>query len=197
MQLQTLIFIGRSGCGKGTQVSLVKEYIKKNDLKNQEIFSLETGQKFRELIEGNSFTSKISRDIYNSGELQPAFLAIHIWSHILIEDLKEDCHIILDGTPRTYSEAIVLDSVIDFYKRHKPTVVYINVSREWAKKRLKERSRFDDTDEVIEKRLNWFEKEVTPALEHLRNVNLYNFIEVNGEQSIEEVQKEIIDKIFI
>ena len=28
MNLQTFIFIGRSGCGKGTQVALLQEYIK-------------------------------------------------------------------------------------------------------------------------------------------------------------------------
>jgi hypothetical protein len=29
MELQTFIFIGRSGCGKGTQVALLQEYMKK------------------------------------------------------------------------------------------------------------------------------------------------------------------------
>ncbi len=196
MELQTIIFIGRSGCGKGTQATLLKEYIKNNDTENREIFSLETGAKFREMIEGPSYTSNLSKKIYDSGELQPAFLAIHIRSHILIEDLKENCHIVLDGTPRTYPESIVLDSVMNFYGRSKPTVLFINVSRDWSKERLAGRARTDDTSEGVEKRLNWFDKEVTPALNHLRDIGLYNFVEINGEQTIEDVHKEIIQKLF-
>jgi len=183
MELQTLIFIGRSGCGKGTQATLLKDYIKQNDSEKRELFSLETGAKFREMIEGDSYTSHLSKKIYDAGELQPAFLAIHIWSHILLGDLKENSHIVLDGTPRTYPEAIVLDSVMNFYQRVKPTVIYINVSRDWSKERLSARARFDDTESEVEKRLNWFDKEVTPALNHLRDIGIYNFVEINGELS--------------
>lgn len=196
MDLQTIIFMGRSGCGKGTQVALLKDYIKQNDSENREIFSLETGAKFREMIEGDSFTSKLAKEIYSNGDLQPAFLAIHIWSHILIESLKEKNHIILDGTPRTYPESVILDSVMGFYKRVKPVVVHINVSRNWSKERLMERARFDDTEEGVEKRLNWFDNEVVPAMNHLRDSSIYNFVEINGEQTIEEVHKELIQKIF-
>lgn len=196
MQLQTIIFIGRSGCGKGTQAKLLKEYISKNDTENREIFSLETGAKFREMIEGESYTSKLSKEIYNNGELQPAFLAVHIWSHILLEDLEENNHIVFDGTPRTYPEAVVLDSVMNFYKRQNPTIIFLNVSRDWSKKRLLERARFDDTTEEVEKRLNWFDKEVMPALNHLRDIGIYNFLDIDGERSIEDVQKEIIQKVF-
>ncbi len=196
MELQTIIFMGRSGCGKGTQVALLKDYINQNDSENREIFSLETGAKFREMIEGDSFTSKLAKEIYKNGDLQPAFLAIHIWSHILIESLKENNHIILDGTPRTYPEVVILDSIMGFYGRVKPTVVYINVSRDWSKERLTERARFDDTKEGVEKRLNWFDNEVVPAMNHLRESEIYNFIEINGEQTIEDVHKELIQKVF-
>jgi hypothetical protein len=49
MKLQTFIFIGRSGCGKGTQVALLQEYIKTRDHKRP-ILYIETGERFRNLL---------------------------------------------------------------------------------------------------------------------------------------------------
>ena len=49
MELQTFIFIGRSGCGKGTQVTLLQEHFKKQDHKRH-IFYIETGERFRQFI---------------------------------------------------------------------------------------------------------------------------------------------------
>ncbi len=104
---QTFIFIGRSGCGKGTQADLLKEYLEKN--RSNSVFYLESGARFREFISQNSFTANLSREIMKSGGLQPAFLAIHIWSHIMIEQMNEGKHLIIDGTPRLLDEAKILD----------------------------------------------------------------------------------------
>ena len=38
--------------------------------------------------------------VMKKGKLQPAFLAIHIWSHLLIEQMDKDKDLIVDGTPR-------------------------------------------------------------------------------------------------
>ena len=45
----TFIFIGASGSGKGTQVALLKEYIKKKDPETP-IFYVQTGEYFREFV---------------------------------------------------------------------------------------------------------------------------------------------------
>ena len=44
---QSFIFMGRSGCGKGTQAKLLMEYLKKID-PARDIFYLETGAGVRE-----------------------------------------------------------------------------------------------------------------------------------------------------
>ena len=54
MELQTFIFIGRSGCGKGTQVTLLQEHIKKQDHKRHILFYIETGERFRQFIKEHS-----------------------------------------------------------------------------------------------------------------------------------------------
>ena len=195
MSPQTFIFIGRSGCGKGTQADLLQKYIKTQD-PGREIFYLETGSRFRDFIKGDSLSSKLSLDISHRGDRQPDFLAVWMWAHLFVENLKGNEHVIIDGMPRSINEANVLDSAIRFYNRVPAYVVYLNVSRSWAEDRLQSRGRADDQHkDGIKRRLDWFETDVVPAVEHLRQHSEYRFFDINGEQPIEEIHKEIIKKI--
>ncbi|MDO8572905.1 MAG: nucleoside monophosphate kinase [bacterium] len=197
MSPQTFIFIGRSGCGKGTQADLLQKYLKTQD-PGREIFYLETGSRFRDFIKGDSLSSKLSLAISQEEKLQPSFLAVWMWSHLFIENLKGNEHIISDGTPRSVDEARVLDSAIRFYDRMPAYVVYLNVSRSWAEDRLQNRGRADDQNkDRIKKRLDWFETDVLPAVNHLREHPEYRFLDINGERPLEEVHKEIIKNIKV
>ena len=113
---QTYIFIGRSGCGKGTQIDLLAEKLKK-DSSEIGINHISLGQDLRKFWEGDTYTHKLSKEILEAGELQPEFLVVYLWGKDLIEDMNEKDHLILDGTPRRLNEAEVLDSAIRFYKR--------------------------------------------------------------------------------
>lgn len=194
MNPYTFIFIGRSGCGKGTQAELLKKYLEEKDPQG-EVFYLETGERFRKFITGESHSSKLSRAVYESGERQPDFLAIWMWAHILVESFKGTEHLIIDGSPRHYAEALAMTTALKFYGR-KAYVVYINVSRGWSEEKLMSRGRFDDVDEAkVKKRLDWFERDAMPAVEYFRFASEYTFIDVNGEQSIDAVYKEIMDAV--
>ena len=74
-------------------------------------------------------------------------------------------------------------------------MVYINVSRERAFDMLKKRARGDDTDGSIKRRLDWFDENVLPAIKYFQNNPYFQFIEVNGEQTIDEVHAELMGKI--
>ena len=192
---QTFIFIGRSGSGKGTQAELLMDYLKSKAPESQ-IFYLESGQKFREFFAEDNFTTRLAEEIYNKGGLQPEFLAVWLWSSALVKNIKEDTTLVLDGTPRKLHEAHILDSALKFYKRGKPSVIYINVSRGWAYDRLKNRGRSDDVSERdINKRLDWFDSDVVPALSFFRDNPDYNFYDIEGEQTIEKVHNEILFKL--
>jgi adenylate kinase family enzyme len=193
MDLQTIIFIGRSGCGKGTQVGLLKDVLKEKD-SEREILHLETGIKFREFMLGDNYSHKLSNEIYKRGERQPDFLAISFWADFLVENLKENEHLFCDGICRSFPEAMIFTTAVDFYKR-KVKVIHINVSREWSRDRLLARGRGDDDSLGIEKRLDWFEKDTNQAVEYFKSNNQYSFLEINGEQSIEDVHKEILQKL--
>ena len=187
---QTIIFIGRSGCGKGTQARLLENYLKEN------VLYLETGTKFRDFIKGDSFSSKLSQKVYENAGLQASFLAIYFWAKFLIENMKGGEHLIIDGTPRYLEEAETLTTAMKFYGRT-PAVLYLNVSKKFSETHLRSRGRIDDLkEEDIQKRLKWFEESVMPAILYLKKEKTFRFLEINGEQSIEEVHKEILSKAF-
>jgi adenylate kinase len=195
MNLKTFIIIGRSGCGKGTQAKILETFLKNEDA-GRKIFHLETGARFREFIKGTGYTSKLALQVAETGGRQPDFLAVWNWAHLMLEELEGNEHMIIDGTPRSYEEALVLDTAMTFYGRLRPTVIYLDVSREWSKDRLLSRAnkegRSDDQSEIkVKKRLDWFETEVMRAVKFFEQSNGYRFIHVNGEQSIEEVAADI------
>ena len=199
MESRTFIFIGASGSGKGTQVKLLQQYLEKNDPKIP-IFWLQTGQYFRDFVKGDTYAATIARKAQEEGSRQPDFLAMWIWSDIFVKNLKGHEHLIVDGSPRSLNEAQNLDIAMKFFGRKMPTVVYINVHRRWSREHLldraKKENRLDDTAESIEKRLTWFDNDVKPAIEYYRRDRDYNFVEINGENSIEEVNREILSKVF-
>lgn len=192
MDSQAFVFFGRSGCGKGTQAKLLADFLKKN---GRVVLSIETGSVFRELIKGESLTSKNIQNIIKDGHLIPVFLPIWIWTDFMIKNFTGKEDMILDGVCRRFEESVALHSAFDFYKIKKPIIILMNVSKEWSYTRMMERKRADDTPEKIKNRLDWYEKDVLPSIEYFKNKPEFNFIEINGEQSIEDVHKEIIKKL--
>lgn len=192
---KTLLFIGRSGAGKGTQAKLLVEYLKKQG-NDTPVYYLETGAHFREFIQGDSYTSVRAKNIYDKAERQPDFLAIWNWADILVKNFTNSMHLVMDGMPRSLNEAIMLRSALDFYDIKDPYVIYIDVSPEWSRERLKERHRFDDKgDEEIEKKIAWFDHDVLPAIEYFKKDSFYTYLDIQGEQSIEKVHADLVSKL--
>ena len=197
MNTQTIIFIGRSGCGKGTQADLLQEKLREKTPVTP-IFYLETGERFRDYIKLDTYSSNLSKDIMDKGGLQPEFLAVWNWSSLFIEKMKGDEHLILDGTPRKLDEAEVLDSAMRFYKREKPFVIFLDVSKEFSIARFKDRGRADDKSlHAIEERMKWYEEHVVAAVRYYWQNDSYRLLHINGEQSIENVHAEIVSKMGI
>ncbi len=193
--LITAIFIGRSGCGKGTQAEL---FIKKLQDREAEIpvLYLETGARFREFVAGESFSARRSREIMARGELQPSFIATWIWAGELINRLTGKEHLVIDGSPRKLGEARNLASALSFYERpSRPLVFHLNVSRGWSRERLVSRGRIDDNLADVEKRLDWFEAEVAPVIEFFKNDERFRFEDVDGERPIETIHADIISRL--
>jgi len=194
MKQQSFIFIGRSGCGKGTQIELLIDHLKKID-PEREILNIYTGEEFRSFIGGQSVTQKLAKDVYDKGGLMPEFLTVNMWTKPLIEGYNGNQHIIFDGTPRKYHEAGVLHSMFGFYGIGKPFVINIDITPAEAMKRLLLRKRLDDSEEDIKRRLDWYESDVTQTVDFYRDNPSYNYIQVEGERSIEAVHEEVVKRI--
>jgi len=191
---QTFIFFGRSGCGKGTQLKLLRDYLNKED-ENRKHFAFSTGDGFREFFGKNTYASNISKDITAEGKLQPLFLTISLWGNAFLNNLEEDNHVFIDGYPRRQEEAVVVDGALKFFNRNDVIILDFDVSRETSKKRMLLRGREDDTEANAETRLDWYDRDVTPAINYLKNQSGYTYISVDGERGIEEIHEEIIKKI--
>ncbi|PIP73303.1 MAG: hypothetical protein COW88_02470 [Candidatus Lloydbacteria bacterium CG22_combo_CG10-13_8_21_14_all_47_15] len=198
MELPTYIFIGRSGCGKGTQAALLSDELKKR-APEREMLYLQTGALIRDFKAGENYSARRMNDIYMTGGRQPSFVAVNMWSNFFfkhIDDAKPQM-LIADGTPRTLAEAEMLHRAFDwFYDIPEPTVIYLNVSNEWAIERLLGRGRMDDNKQDVAERLKWFETDVLPAVQYYRDNKYYRFFEVSGERSIEDIHQDIISRVF-
>lgn len=191
---QTFIFFGRSGCGKGTQLKLLREYLNKED-SNRKHFAFSTGDGFRDFFSKNTYASNISKEITAQGKLQPLFLTISLWGNAFLNNLEEDNHLFIDGYPRREEEAVIVDGALKFFNRENVIILDFIVSRETSKQRMLGRGRYDDTPENTEIRLDWYDKDVTPSITYLKNQPGYIYIPIDGEGAIEKIQEEIINKI--
>lgn len=194
MKKQVYIFIGQSGSGKGTQVDLLKKKIESID-KGSNIFDLETGSIFRELIAGTTYTGVLTKKMIEEGKLPPSFLGVHAWSHSIIYNYTGDQHVFMDGTPRVPEEVSALCSTFDFFDWN-PHVFFIDVGDDWAYDRLKARGREDDKDEAdIWGRIQWFHESVVPAINLLKESPRVTYHSISGEQSIEKVHRDICHEL--
>ena len=121
------------------------------------------------------------------------WFASSLWVHQIDNCLKDEEILILDGAARQPKEAELLDEVMEFISRPKPIAIILNISEEESKNRLLKRKRPDDTQESISRRLSWFNANATAAIEYYREKG--RLIEINGEQTPEEVFKELENKL--
>lgn len=190
MQPQTFVFFGQVGSGKGTQVKLLLDFLKGRD--GRESVYAGTGDGFRKLIETDNYTAGLVKEYVHNGVLVPDFLTDAVFVNILIPNLSSEKNLIADGYPRTSSQSIVFEEMMKFFKRDEIKIIYIELSEEEAMKRNLLRGRHDDTKEGLIKRFNEYKNKVVPAMNYFKDKEGYEIHTINGEQSIEDVHKDII-----
>ncbi len=185
---KTIIVIGRSGSGKGTQVEILAKALAAHG----PVARVESGARFRRFFETASHAAALARKINDEGGLQPQFLSVWAWTSELVDKVAPETILLMDGMPRRVSEAGVLEEALEFFGRADAAVVYLDVSREWAVERLIGRGRADDLERAdIEARMDWFERDVLPVMDFYRAHPRHKFIDIRGEQPIEDVAADI------
>ncbi len=183
-----LIIFGPPGAGKGTQADFI---VNKFDL-----HQLSTGQVLRNEIKNKTeLGSKIS-SIINSGSLVSDDIVKKLVENF-ISDKKYKNRLIFDGYPRNLTQAKTLNELLSKYKQKVDLVLKLSVSLETIKKRILERQtlekRADDNEETAIKRYKTYEKSTEPVIEYYKKLNLLKV--VDGERSIDQINKEISDII--
>ena len=192
---RVFLLIGRSGCGKGTQAKLLIKYLKDNNF--AETLYVYTGERLRNFAEKEeNFAARLAKSKMKDGDLLPSFLAVWLWSGALIEGIDENNIVIMDGSPRTLLEALMTDDAMEFYGRSNVVPIFLETSEEWSTQRLLGRGRSDDSLKSIKKRMAYFEKSVVPIIDYYEKESKHKLIKVNGEQSVEDVHQEILEKVF-
>lgn len=197
MKPHTVIFVGPQGSGKGTQVGRLGSRLKSND-PTRRVVDIQTGRRFRALAaKEENYTEKSVANTIDTGAFQPLFLSVVLWGDAFLHHASPECHLLIDGFPRTVEEAIVLESALSFYERSEVTIVFLDVSEEEVRARMKARARKDDTDEAIEIRLRGYREQTLPVAEYYEKRPNTRTVHIDATRSIDEVAQSIVETLGV
>ena len=179
-----VLLLGVQGAGKGTQAKRIAS--------DYGLAHIATGEMLRDAIAEGSELGRRVQPILESGELVPDDLMIELIRERLQSEDAEN-GFVLDGFPRTMTQAEALDSMLADVGRPLSVVFVLQVPDEVAVERLhrraEEEGRADDTPEAIEKRLELYHRETKPLVGHYRVLG--NLVGIHGDRPENEVFAEI------
>jgi len=204
-----LILLGAPGSGKGTQSS---------KLKKAGWVHVSTGDLLRSEIAKESELGKKVKSVMDAGQLVSDELVVELLKSNLNLDSNK---YIFDGYPRNHKQANTLDGIL---KGHDYIAVYFKVNLDILVERITNRrttkngkniynlktnppkvdgvcdvtgdaliQRDDDKEDVVRERMNVFEATIDPILDFFNNNN--DLIVVDADQSLDQVYKQILDKL--
>lgn len=189
----TFNFFGIQGSGKGTQIELLKDYLKSKS--SQDILYVYPGGEYRKQIESANNVGNLIKESMANGELQPDFLTTTLVTNILTDSPVIGKNLVFDGYPRSTVQSQSFEEIMRFLKRGKVIMIYIELTKEEAMRRNKLRGRFDDSEESLNKRFGWYFDNVIPAMNYFKDKEGYELITINGDQSVENVHSDIISAL--
>lgn len=209
----SIIIIGPQGSGKGTQARKLTGGLG--------FYHFSVGDALRNIAkQPTKLGREVDEVINKKGGLVPFELVIETTAAV-IEKIPASQGIIFDGTPRRLQEIEPFNALMKKAGRKITHVFFIDVPKAESIKRLSKRRicelngeqinmivddvkaledckkkggqviyREDDKPAAIEKRLSWYEEQTKPVLDYFASQG--QLIKINGDQSIEDVHKEIM-----
>jgi len=164
MKYKAILLFGAPGSGKGTQGKILGSI--------PGFFHSATGDIFRSL-DLQSEMGRVFWEYSSRGQLVPDEFTIKVWKqYVAGAEMINIFHphteiLVMDGIPRTTQQAELLDDTLDVLK-----VIYLVCSDlskmvERLRRRALKENRIDDAnDSVIRKRLEVYERDTRPVLDH-------------------------------
>jgi adenylate kinase len=179
-----LVFMGPPGSGKGTQAKRLVE--------QKGWTQLSTGDLFRQHIAKGTALGVNAKRYIDKGEYVPDELTVDMVRQRLRE-IPPATRILFDGFPRTVAQADALDRLLGEFGRGVDSVIFLHVPREELMQRLvkrgSEQGRSDDTPEVISKRLDVYEAQTRPVVDHYERGGILRF--VHGVGSVDDIAERV------
>jgi len=201
-----IILLGPPGAGKGTQAKSISN--------KYSIPHISTGDIFRKNISENTPLGIEAKSYMDNGQLVPDEVTINMVKDRL---QQEDCKqgYLLDGFPRTVSQAEALQDFLESRNESLDTALLIEVPIDFILERMTGRrvcpscgasyhikfnpavngkcelcgsdvvQRKDDTEETVKERLDVYEKQTQPLIDFYKDKNLLST--VDGTQAINKV----------
>ena len=200
-----ILLMGPPGAGKGTQAErLIRDY---------GIPQISTGDMFRAAVKSGTALGKEAKSYMDKGDLVPDSVTVGIVKERLAQ---EDCRKgwILDGFPRTTTQAVALDTMLAELKRPLNAALLIDVDFEVIVKRLTSRrmckecghigsvadaacpacggemyQRDDDNEATVRNRLDVYEKSTAPLIDYYRGCDL--LVSIDGDRDVDVVYADV------
>jgi len=177
MENLRLVILGRQGSGKGTQCLRLSE--------SYGTIHISTGDILRAAVATQTELGKKAKLIMDAGDLVPDEIINGIVAErIEMKDVLES-GFILDGYPRTSAQAQALEGELLSKGLSLDLAINLEVPVDEVTQRMLDRSRADDTEEAIIRRLEIYENETAPLLEWFEERN--NLVVVDGLGTEEKV----------
>ncbi|MES1926069.1 adenylate kinase [Salinisphaera sp. T31B1] len=175
-----IVLLGAPGSGKGTQSEkLVAEY---------GVPQISTGDLLRSAVSKQTELGQKAKAAMDAGELVSDDIVVGMIRERLNEPDAEN-GFILDGFPRSLSQAEALDGLLNELDRPLQGVIHIKVDNEEIVQRLMARGRADDNEETIRNRLKVFQEQTQPLVSYYEDKGLLSA--VAGVGDIDEIYARI------
>lgn len=209
-----IVMLGPPGAGKGTQAKKLAQSLG--------LIHISTGDLFRENLKNETELGKLAQQYMNKGELVPDDVTVRMVEERLS---RSDCDkgAVLDGFPRTPTQAQALAVLLEKFDGEVKTVPYIKVPDKVLVERLSGRwmsqsgrvyhaiynppkvkwiddidgsqlyQRDDDKPETVRHRIDVYNEQTAPLINYYQGKGL--LIEIDGTQSIDDVTLAIMNAI--
>ena len=174
-----ILITGPAGSGKSVQAELIE--------KEANVKWLSTGVLLREKASEEQKERMEQGELLDDAEVEDIL-------HNAISDVSNGSRILIDGFPRRESQIQWFRGYIKAARRDLEAIIHIIVPVDVVVRRLVERGRTDDKEDIVRHRYKLYEQEILPMLEEMEERGT-RIINVDGNREVEEIHQDIMQAL--